>query len=249
MQENIKKLIVENKNRTYLQVDVHSLNEDYLLWFTGRNQYLDHLLENLKFYIENNVKIRVATIVTKRNLKEIDYIASYLHELGVQDYIISLVVDIGRANGNSDLLLDNEEQNIYINKISKIIDMYPNLLHNPNNDNYRKNCGCLTTNVCINSMGDVKLCAMDENNFKFGNAFDTNIKKLYDQNKEAVKELFYLKAPQLDGDEWNDCGNRLFCSNCMVRTIIKIKEMKKKGYKCKWFDNNLKHNLREHINI
>lgn len=119
-----------------------------------------------------------------------------------------MVVQLGRAEGNSDLFLDNEE---------------------------------------IKPNGDIKICAMDSNNFNFGSVFKQNIKFIYDQNKDIVKELFYLNTPQMNNGVCNDCVNNMFCTNCLIRTISKIKELNSANNSCKWYEKHILENLKNYF--
>ena len=79
MNKEFLDIIVKNKNRVFLQIDLHSLNEEYLEWFTNQNGYIDKVLSNIQFLNNNGVKMRIATMITKRNVEEIPQIVAKIN--------------------------------------------------------------------------------------------------------------------------------------------------------------------------
>jgi radical SAM protein with 4Fe4S-binding SPASM domain len=246
---DVKELLNKNSGRVYMQIDLHSLDDGYLLWFTGHSGYTNSIISNIKYAINAGIKLRVATIVTKKNLHEINKIADIVSCLGVSKYATSLVVNMGRASGNQNLFLDTELLvDEYIASLDLVENTHPKLLDNAPANSQRSNCGCVTTNVVINPSGGIKLCSMDGNILKIGNVFTSNIKLIYDENKALIKDLFYLNFPKQNDKECKECTNRPFCSNCIVRTLIKVRELRQGGSKCAWFEENVPRRLQRFFN-
>lgn len=242
-------LVIKNSNRAYLQIDIHSLNEEYLKWFTGINNFTQKIIHNLKILLENNVKIRIVSMITKKNIDELPDIAKMVHELGIKVYMPSIVVNLGRAKQNKDLLLqNNSDKENYIKNLNIIEEKFPGLLNQFHVEGYRNNCGCITTNVVIDPLGNIKLCPMDDHYLTgLGNVFRENIKDIYDKNKDFIKELFYLNFPTLNSEDCLDCPNKLFCSYCFVRAFSKNEELRQK---CNWYKCNISNKLIEnYLNI
>ena len=108
--DEIKRIITENSKRVFLQIDLHSMNDEYLFWFTGVKNTLDIIKGNIMELAKNKVSMRIATIVTKRNLNELEKIADWVHALGIEMYAPSPAVKLGRANySDPDILLNDEE--------------------------------------------------------------------------------------------------------------------------------------------
>ena len=238
MNKEFLDIIVKNKNRVFLQIDLHSLNEEYLEWFTNQNGYIDKVLSNIQFLNNNGVKMRIATMITKRNVEEIPQIVAKINELGISSFIPSIVTNIGRAEDNEDLLLDNESDiKRYVEIINEMNEKYPSLFKAMQPESLRNNCGCITTNVVISPNGDIKLCAMDNHFLKnLGNVFKENIRDVYDCNKEFIRNLYYLKFPTESSIECTECDKKFFCSRCFIRTFY---ENSRRKEVCKWYENNI----------
>ena len=200
--------------------------------------YIDKVLSNIQFLNNNGVKMRIATMITKRNVEEIPQIVAKINELGISSFIPSIVTNIGRAEDNEDLLLDNESDiKRYVEIINEMNEKYPSLFKAMQPESLRNNCGCITTNVVISPNGDIKLCAMDNHFLKnLGNVFKENIRDVYDCNKEFIRNLYYLKFPTESSIECTECDKKFFCSRCFIRTFY---ENSRRKEVCKWYENNI----------
>ena len=96
--DRLMEILEKNKDKVYVQVDLHSLREDYFSWFTKTPNILEKVKRNIITLAEKRILLRVATILTPKNIDEIDEIADWVHNLGVARYAVSPVVSLGRAN-------------------------------------------------------------------------------------------------------------------------------------------------------
>lgn len=74
---------------------------------------LDSVLQNIKLFSEAEFleTIMITTVVSKKNITELDNIKKLLKSLHINSWRICPVDPIGRANGESELLLSNEQIN------------------------------------------------------------------------------------------------------------------------------------------
>lgn len=252
LSDEVMDLIIKNKSRIFIQIDLHSLDDNYLTWFTKVPNTLEIIKENIEKLAKNDVKLRVATIITRRNIDELEDIAEWVNSLGIGSFGVSPVVQLGRAvDSDKDLFLDDIDIVTKLEStLQKINKKYENLLSIIDGDHDKKiNCGCVTSHVVINSSGDIKICTMDTLkyfNSKLGNVFESNIKNIYDENSEYINELFKLKSPKFESEECSKCDNINFCRGCLLRGFIKASEMKEK---CSWYSNVIPESIKEKLII
>lgn len=246
--KNLLNILINNKSKTVIQIDLHSLDEDYTTWFTGVPNIITAVKKNIEILAKSNVRMRVITIVTKCNFHEVEKIADYIHSLGTFKYAVSLVIPMGRAMDDKNLFLDESELVIFekkMNTINKKYDGFLSVIQDGAHES--KNCGCFTSNVVISTLGDIKICTMcslDEVDFNFGNVFKEDLKGIYARQNLLINKFFDTKAPKFFLDECKQCENVAFCHGCILRGLIKAKQI---GTKCKWFEecicDELKRNL------
>lgn len=238
--------IIKNRKKIIIQIDIHSLDDSYLHWFTKVPNTLERIKKSIIYLNENKVTMRIATVMTPKNVNELESIADWVHQAGIASYAISPVINVGRA---LDYNNSNEEEQLHFSDLASymkfqkcIIDInekYPNFVNIVEDAHYSEmgkvNCGSLTSNVNITPSGDIKLCAMDNLSYMnsgLGNVFEKNIKDIYDQNEVLFDILYRTEPPKSNSAECSDCEHRFFCGNCLLRGVIKSKDL---GEACKWY--------------
>lgn len=241
LSEEVLNFIIENKDTVYMQIDLHSLHDEYLTWFTKRSNTLNRICKNIELLASNGVLIRVSTIVTKHNVNELYNIADWAYGKGVSTYAISPVMELGRAlDENNDLFLSDETLTIMAEQVNKINDTYKGFLRDPATEkNYRENCGCITTDVCITPEGDIKVCAVDDMKSVrclLGNVFKESIKEIFDNHQDFVNALFGLVPPDIYSLPCVDCSvpNKEECHACIIRTLKKVSSG---SVNCAWYNS------------
>lgn len=238
------------KDKIIFQIDLHSLNDDYLAWFTGRKNTLNKIMNNICALTSRNVKVRVVTMATLRNMSEIPHIADWAYQHGVIQYAVSTVVGLGRAVSNEDALYitDTPDIETFSKLLQAIIEKYPGFMKlNIDGENARNNCGAISSHVVIDSVGNIKLCTMDTLqyfNSSIGNIFNDCLKNIYDQNEDFVFAFANTTAPNMNSDECSGCQNRHFCNGCILRAVIKGSN----NPNCKWIAS-LPAALKNHFKI
>jgi radical SAM protein with 4Fe4S-binding SPASM domain len=85
---------------------------------------------------------------------------------------------------------------------------------------------------------------MEHFRINIGNVFKKNIKDIYDDNSEYINSFFNLRSPQIDSIECADCDHKYFCSACVLRGLVKAKEM---GNQCLWYKNKVPALIKEKL--
>lgn len=238
MSDELLNLIATNKERFNVQLDLHGLTDEYLEWFMGAKHFLNHIKKNIIKVANVTPYFRVATIVTRRNLSQLEDIADWVYGCGVRMLGVSLVVPMGRALecGEADLFLTPEEVYIFKDIVDRIHKKYPGFISMIKEDPERKNCGCLSNCVGVKPNGEIKFCAMDIEGClsnPIGNVLTGSIETIYKEHEIFFNALANTQAPQPDSDVCRECENIYFCSRCLVRAFNMGKKL---GSQCRWFE-------------
>lgn len=239
LKEEVIDLIVKNKDRIEIQIDLHSLNDDYLLWFTKCKNSLEIIKGRIEYFLSKNVKMRIATIFTSRNINEFLDIAEWLGKRNLK-WGIGLVEKLGRAiESDKSLYLDYQQIVYFQNMIERANSIYPGMIsfidYHPNDCN----CGAMTSHVVIDTYGRIKLCTMDNGTYfnnKMGNCISKNIEENYKDNLEFIKALTTYQLPNEESKECYDCKEYYACAHCLLRNFINMKDKK---YNCRWYKKNV----------
>lgn len=244
LDSSIKEIIIKNKERIFMQIDLHSMDEEYNKWFTKSEGYSTDLVKsNIKFLTSNGVGVRVAMIVTPRNITDIREVADWSFKIGAKKLGISPVVPIGRARSiNNELTINSTKQLDYMEKeLENINKKYPNFIaFNEEGLTRQVNCGCLTSHVVIDTYGNIKLCTMDSlsyANTKLGNVFDKKIIDLYREKEKIVEAIFNLQVPNREMKSCSHCDNLYFCEKCILRALVS--KFQNTNLECIWYEENV----------
>lgn len=218
MSDEVIDIIIKNNSKIYVKVDLHSLNDEYVTWFTKEPNILESVKNNIIKLANNNVKMKVETIVTRKNIHVIEDIADWVHSLGIRDYGIRPVTFMGRASSSdSDLYLNLEDFRYVNDKLERINKNYKSTVSLIEGAHSRcENWGLLTPHVAIDYNGDINICIMDNLeyfNSSIGNIFEKNIKEIYNEKAEYIKDFLNLGDPIFNSLEFKECGQKSFYSN------------------------------------
>lgn len=245
LKKEILDLAIANKNRINVQIDLHSLDDDYLYWFTQVKDTVDIIKKKIEYLSSAGVSMRVATVFTKKNLKEVQNIANWVAQRNIR-WGVGVVEKLGRANeSDSNLFLDTEDV-IYFQKELEIANQkYPGMIsiidYRPNDNN----CGAMTTHVVINSYGKIKLCTMDDGSYfknPMGNCLNESVVNNYDKNMGLVKALTFYQLPTEENEECKGCTEQYACGHCILRHFINLKE---RNFECDWYKNHMPRIMKE----
>lgn len=252
--EKLLNLIKTNKDRTVVQIDLHGNNDNYLNWFMGTS--IHEITERIKNTIKKihsfGIFMRVVTMVTPKNIDQLESIADWLSDIGIESYGLSVITPMGRADNEdkNGLLLETEEdgQN-FGNAIKKIYEKHGEgfLYEEKDGDSTQKNCGAFTSNPSITPKGDIKFCAMDSEDIikSIGNVFENDIRDIFTDNFELMNTIRNIQAPNFESNECKSCDKKFFCGSCIIRGLASAKEI---GYEnCLWYKNNIPDEFRSLI--
>lgn len=243
LRKSLIDVLEKYKDKMIIQIDLHSLNEEYFDWFTGSQGNLNKVKQNIDLLVSKGVNVRACSILTPKNYHELIDIADWAYTHNVKLYAASLVTEIGRAtdkNTNSELLFtDINDLEAFTKLYDEMLRKYPNFTRATSLETKAKakNCSTLTSQCSIKSSGDIKLCTMDTGeyfNLNLGNIFIDSLKDIYDSNKDFIHALTELQAPKMVDSTCKDCEHFYFCDSCLLRSFLRAQDM---NDKCNWFNN------------
>lgn len=234
-----KEILIQNKEMFSVQIDLHSLDKKYLKWFTQCENVLERVQENIKFCVQNNIRLRLATIVTPGNLDELESIVGWGYNAKVAGMGIGIVHNLGRAQMNDSVLLKDEEDWMKFGCIlEKVVLKYPDFITEIDVTRQEDaNCGSISSHIVIGADGETKLCSLDalkELNSSLGNILQNGLKEIYTKNQEFILAYGNLKAPKKDSEECSKCVERGFCDGCLYRAFIRGIGL---DDECSWYKN------------
>lgn len=250
--QEILDIIVANKERFIVQIDLQSLDDDYLTWFTKVPNTLERIKHNIAYLGKNGVMQRVATIVTKKNIYEMEAIADWAASVGVSTLGFTTAIQLGRAcDADPDLAINTPEMVEMLTKIvDKIEKKHPMFQFRLDKAQvgYR-NCNCIAKHVYITPTGQLKFCAMDTTKYfrsGYGNILEKPLKEIYDEKAHFIRAIYEQESPKADSSHCYACKKSEFCDGCMLRGIISAKERKEE---CGWYKYELSEVIKKEFDI
>jgi len=226
------------KHKLFVQIDLHSLDENYYDWFTNSAGKLKIVKSNIIRLVEAGIRVRVVSIFTQGNVHELTAIGDWAHAHGAKLYAPSVVTGMGRCEdmvANQELFFSDVSQiKSFDDQCNEIKLKYPGFILESALP--ETNCGAIHSSVSIKSNGDIKLCNMDTGeyfNLDFGNVFSERISTIFTRNQELLQKFREIVMPDRDSDDCTHCESKQYCSACILRGVLSSKRM---GGNCKWFE-------------
>lgn len=242
MSKKLVDTLIKYKDKIFVQIDLHSLNETYYNWFTGTKNNLEKVKNQIIFLTKNGVRVRVCAIITPGNVYELSEIGEWAYKHGALQFAPSVVTALGRAENYDPALFFQDEKTVneYQKQHNLILHRHPGFIQaiEKLESITRKNCGALTSQVSINCNGEIKLCNMDSSEFfqfKLDNVLTSPIKTVYAKNQELMQKYMDIRLPQIDSEECRNCEQKAFCANCTLRGIAGSKKLQSNGKVCGWY--------------
>lgn len=186
-------------------------------WLRGNKNSFYHAVEAIKLLVQSeSLTWDVITCVNKRNLSRLDELKDLLVRLGVKHWRCTTIFPSGRAAGNGELLLDDEEMTALMEFIVKVrsegnIDVeygcdgymgrYEGKVRN-----YYYHCLAGITVASILSNGDISGCLSIRSCYNQGNIYTDSFWKVWNEKFRVYRDLEWKRA----GD-CAKCGEFDFC--------------------------------------
>lgn len=113
-----------------MQIDLHSLKDDYYDWFTESENKLPIVKENIVKLTTAGIKVRTCAIITPGNVGELYKIGKWSYDHGAIFYAPSVVINIGRAKQNKLNLVEYTDLLTFERLRNQLAVDFPNFVQN-----------------------------------------------------------------------------------------------------------------------
>lgn len=178
-----------------------------------------------------DIKVRMATVISKHNFCHVYEMAKLGKELGVNWIAQTFLIPVGKGKEPENLLTIEEFQQAieaYQRTQRDFTGYYLELEGQQLEELHKRNCGAGWRTMAISPKGNIKPCVMaDEDAVMLGNIFTENLYDIFARN--FAQYFCRLSTPQ--EEICGNCKHLYFCQFCVVRPLYKIKEI---GDECLW---------------
>lgn len=219
---NLLKLIKSNKDKfAGFQISIDGSNEEITYKLRQIKNTFSKSIDTIKKLIENDIFVRVVTVLTDDNIYDLRNMCELVRNIGVKHFGVTLVEEWGRANENIRKIIKTK----YREEFDKVKSDYDDILDNYKIlDKYKttikeiNNCGAGGRSVTITPHGDVKACPTSS--IYIGNIFTTDYFTLFNSDKVQILNNFsinkYKESVCVNCSEKSDCAicfSKMYCAN------------------------------------
>ena len=238
LSDEVLNLLIENKDRTIVNVSVDHVNSDYHDDFRGMNGAWKLSCDNIKKMSQNGIVVRVASSITRDNMWCLGELAELALSLGARVFSFNFVEEFGRGvnyKGTEMEKLDIIKYNDYVNNIIK---KYKELIPIIKQEDRIKtieteNCGSGSRSIVIGANGDLRPCALSPKVKILGNVFEEKFSDIF--KKDIIKKISNILPPHINNGCDNQCKYLLHCHGCYIKGFERNKI---ENMCCSWIKNN-----------
>lgn len=231
--QNIFEALTLLKNTNgYVQISIDGLRESHN-YIRQNQKSFDSAIQFVQKLIERKVKVCVATCVIDHSFEEIEQLCCMLRDMGIYEYRIGRLTELGRAKANGFKLTPHKNEFIlnlikYLNQKYKTELFCIAAIEDLNcEDNSELSCGAGYKILRIRPNLDITPCALS--NLKIGNLCNETL-------EEACKRLnrIFPKMVNPNKNTCNSCDNYYKCRHCLAQGLINKNTISN----CYWYNKN-----------
>lgn len=236
LQDNVLRLLTENKERTVVNISIDSIDSVVHDRFRGLSGAFRKTCENVKRMTDNGINVRIASSIFKENMWEIDKLAQLAVDLGAKMFSFNFVEEFGRG---SDLFKDAyqdlkvKEYVDYLNE--EVIEKYKGIIPIQKGEGLvgTRNCGAGANSIVIDPTGIIRPCVLSPAWCDMGNLLEESFSII--MKKDIYKQLAKILPPHKENGCDKDCRYLSYCKGCYVKGFQTCKNMRKI---CSWIKAN-----------
>ena len=235
LKDDILNLLIENKERTVVNVSIDSTNSDIHDRFRGVPGSFGKTCKNVKRMTENGITVRIASSIFKDNMWEIDKLAQLALDLGAKMFSFNFIEDFGRGSTlYKDAYQDIKVQE-YIEYLNAVIKKYENIIPIQQNQGIleKRNCGAGINSIVVDANGNIRSCVLSPAWCDMGNIIEKPLKDI--MKKDIYKRLAKVLPPYKENGCDPACRFLSYCKGCYVKGFQTCKNM---GKSCSWIKKN-----------
>ena len=225
--EEMASKLALHRNRVLIQLSIDGM-EKYHDDFRGVPGSWRRTLNALKLLVSKGIKPRVAMVLTRKNIDQLDEVATLVYGLGARSFTYSPAMNIGRGEElDMDFLLDEQ---VRLGEIQdSLLERYGDFIigqKEPMKEEKELTCGAGYRQWSIGPNGIVRPCLlMPDTRLSLGNLAERGEELFKDPIIERLKDLGAPRRALCYG-----CEHERYCRGCIVRGISQYE----KTPDCKW---------------
>ena len=151
---------VEKYNIYFFQISIDSSHKETHNYLRQISDGFEKAIKSIKLLTQKKQNVVISSVINQYNINEIEEIAIMAYDLGVRSLFLSPVYPIGRAEIDSELLLDSEQLSYFYSvanslksQYSRVLDLRVSLDYNRYMDYLKRS---FPSSLLIRPNGDVK---------------------------------------------------------------------------------------------
>lgn len=235
LKDDVLDLLVQNKDRTVVNVSVDSTDSNIHDQFRGVPGSFEKTYANIKRMTEKGITVRMASSIFKENMWEIDKLAQLALELGAKVFSFNFVEEFGRGNS----LYKNAYQDInateYFAYLNAVIKKYERIIPIQQGEEIlgKRNCGAGTNSIVIDAEGKIRPCVLAPAWCDMGNLIENSFEDI--MKKDIYKKLAAILPPCRENGCDPECRYLSYCRGCYLKGF---QTCKNNGKTCVWISKN-----------
>lgn len=236
LQEDILGLLIENKDRTIVNVSIDSVDREVHDKFRGMKGAFYKTCQNVKRMTENGITVRIASSIFKENMWEIDKLARLALDLGAKMFSFNFVEEFGRGHvlykaAYQDLKVKEYLEYLHEDVIEKFKGIIP--IQQGEGILGTRNCGAGVNSIVINPTGKIRGCVLAPAWCDMGNLLEEHFETI--MKKDIYRQLAGILPPCQENGCGKDCRYLPYCRGCYIKGFQTCKNT---GIICSWIKSN-----------
>lgn len=219
LSDNLKEILI--KNNVSVKISIYGHNSIIHDKITRNNGSFDEMTKNIKFLMENGVKVYPAVVIMNENQEYIREIQEYIKKIGMKYNGYDVIRNVfGGTQSEHTPTNGNVLNNAILTKPSFITskEIF--------DSNFHKN-SCWYGKIAITETGEVLPCVF-ERNLSYGNITNISIKSL--ESFSLLKENWFRNFNKIK--ICKDCEYRFACKDCRPLGISVCGDIDEKNPRC-----------------
>lgn len=221
--EDVKKFMVHNKDLFELKVSLYGHNAELHDSITNVKGSFDKLVRNVKFFVENKIKVNIAVVILSKNEIYNDEIIAFAYEIGASYVSSDNIRHVYGGTQNEYIPITKEINRRVLRTSPKFI-----ALEERFNDNNFYN-SCWFEKIVVTETGDILPCTF-QRDIIYGNILHNTLQEIIEN--DITKKNWELNFNLIN--QCCECEYRFACKDCRPLGYSKNGNLLDKNIRCKY---------------
>ncbi len=236
LRDDVLDLLVENKDRTFVNISIDSINSETHDQFRGVQGAFNKTYENVKKMTDKGINVRIASSIFNENMWEIDKLAQLAVDLGARMFSFNFVEEFGRGNNIFKDAYQDLKVKEYVDYLNnEVIEKYKGIIPIQKGEGLlgTRNCGAGVNSIVIDPTGKIRPCVLGPSWCDMGNLFEEPFSTI--MKRDIYKQLASILPPYETNGCDKDCRYLSYCKGCYLKGFQTCKNT---GKICSWIKAN-----------